>query len=804
MIKNWIKIFLYQVKHNKFFTALNMLGLSLGIAGLVFAILYWNDEHEYNAWNPENEHVYQVINDLGNQMVTQQNVSALRPYLKDVPNVEDYCYLNCHYRQEMAEVNGKKEPIKMINAQGNFFSFFPFHFIAGNGKSALPDDSSAALSTVAAEKLFGTTDVVGKQFVYAKHTVIVRAVYEIQGKSSLEPEMVINTLEADLKKEESEWGNFGFGLLLKLKDPAGAHKVEKAIEQLYYEYKTKPWAKEEGMSTEDFEKVNGKTIVSLEQLKTARLHSVVEGYAQGKGSYQFLIIMAGLSVLILVLSVVNYVNLATANAIKRAKEVGLRKVLGASKANIVRQFIFESVLMTIGAVVLALVIVELTLPFYNNFLNKTLTLSTSQFYLQLTAIFVVVVVMAGIFPSVYVSNFETLNVLKGNFSRSKSGVWLRNGMLIMQFAIASFFIIGSYVVYQQVNFMSTKDLGFKGEQVIEVRFKRPESAPDPKQLLSVYSTNKQELLKIKGVKQVSLGSFSFGQYANTTSGYTYKNSRIQAQDIAMDFGLLEMMHIKMASGRTLSDKYASDTISSILVNEVAAKMMKEKNPVGKQIDWNGHHLKIVGVVKDFHISSPQTTIPPMTFFHPKTIDWLPLVVDRYFIKVDPDNMEDAIAGIEKFWMQKIDPENPFKYDFVDKGFARTYESYVKQRNMFSLLNIVVIVIALFGLFALASYSIQRRMKEIAIRQTLGADTNVLLRELSKQYVVFCLIGFIIAFVPAWLLLDKWLDTFAFRIQVSVLPFITAFVLLVVLTLIVVLSRAYAATRVNVLKYLKYE
>jgi putative ABC transport system permease protein len=260
----------------------------------------------------------------------------------------------------------------------------------------------------------------------------------------------------------------------------------------------------------------------------------------------------------------------------------------------------------------------------------------------------------------------------------------------------------------------------------------------------------------------------------------------------------------MAQGRQLSEKLASDTINNMLVNETAAKLMKEPNPIGKEIDWNSNKLKVAGVVKDFHLFGPHAEIPPMAFFHFKTIDWMTYNMDKVYVKVSPEHMEHTIGEIDKFWISKVDTEYPFTYTFVNKNYQKTYESYVKQRNLFSLLNLVVILIALFGLFALASYSIQRKMKDIAIRKTLGAETNTLLKELSVQYVVFCIAGFVLSFVPAWLLLDMWLDNFAYRIDMSVMPFAIGFIALLVLTLVVVLSRAYAATRLDVLTYLKYE
>ncbi|AWG24983.1 ABC transporter permease [Flavobacterium kingsejongi] len=803
MLKNWTKIFLYNIRNNKLFTFLNILGLSIGISGLIFAILYWNDEHAYNEWNPEKEHIYQVLNDLGNGMdVWATNVAPLGAALKEVaPEVESYCYVETIYGSENIRYKGKKVLLtKIMDAQQNFFTFFPFDFVQGNGAEALPDGNSIALSEDAAKQLFGDENPIGKQILYGTKNLVVRGVYRIPGKSSIAPTAVTGFMEGKLKGSKDHWGNYYFGLLLKLKSPNAVAAIEQKIKTVFFEHKVKPQAKEEGISPEEYMNKYGVGVVILEPLESARLHSVTQGYPEGRGNYQFLLIMLGLSILILVLSIVNYINLATANAIKRAKEVGVRKILGANKGNIIRQFVYETVLMAVVAILLSLVIVELSLPYYNNFLGKELVIHSGQFYAQLVLIFGIVVVFAGIFPATYVANFETLNVLKGNFGRSKTGTWLRNGMLILQFAIASFFIIGSYIVYQQVAFMSQKELGFKGAQIIEVNYR----VEGKKQPYEHYRTIRQELLRMKGVEEVSTGTFSFGNGVPSSSGFEYKGVNIQGKNMSFDFGMLEMMHIRIAEGRTLSESLSSDTINAVLVNQTTVKLMGEKNAIGKQLLWNGEKFNVVGVVADFHIEGPQNKIPPMIFFHFKTVRWMEGNMNQIYVKVAPENMGETIGALEQFWNKNVDADYPFHYEFVDKNFARTYESFVKQRNLFSLLNIVVITISLFGLFALATFSIERRMKEIAIRKTLGAETKVLLRELSKQYLIFCIIGFLIALFPVYFLLSMWLDNFAFRISISILPFIIGFVILVVLTLSVVLSKAYQATRVNVLKYLKYE
>lgn len=812
MLKNWTNIFIYHIKNNKLFTALNVLGLSIGIAGLIFAILYWNDEQSYDQWNPNKDNVFKVLINVGDgESYLTNNPVTLEPFIKDDPNIDKMMFCDNWYASLLYKYKDKKIIIeKLFNAQNDFFDFFPFEFIQGNPKTAFQNENSIAMSQKTAALFFGTENPIGKQIQYENKFLTVTAVYKINGNSSVAPNAVVNNMKGKVDDNKDYWGNFNCGWFIKLKDPSKTNQISTQLNAIIYKNKVVKEAKSEGISPEEYETKYGKFRFVLEPLSLSRLHSksTQQGMLEGEGNYQFLLIMSGLSILILVLSIFNYVNLATANAIRRAKEVGVRKIVGASKLDIIKQFLFETIITVLISVLLALVIVELSLPYYNEFLEKELIIYGSQFYTQLILIFAVTVIFAGVFPALYVSNFETLKVLKGNFGRSKSGVWLRNGMLILQFAIASFFIIGSYIVYEQVRYLANKDLGFSGEQVLEISYYKPESVFREKnamqKIFERYTTIKNEISKINGVKQVATGAFKFGGGNDSSSSFSYHGTNIQGQNIAVDFGMLEMMKIQMVQGRYLDPKIASDTINSMMINETTLKMMNEKNPIGKIVDWNRNKLKIVGVVKDFSLFSPQGKVPPIVIFHLKTIDWMIGNMNSIHVKVNSENMDQTIADIEKFWTKNVDSDYPFHYDFVDKNYKRTYKTYVKQKNLFSLLNLIVILIALFGLFSLASYSIQRRMKEIAIRKTLGAETNILLKELSKQYILFCGIGFLIALFPAYYLLNKWLENFTYRIDISIYPFVIGFIALLSLTLLVVLSRAYQATRVDVLKYLKYE
>jgi putative ABC transport system permease protein len=803
MLKNWINIFIYHTKNNKFFTALNVLGLSIGIAGLIFSILYWNDEHSYDQWNPEKDKIYSVMNDLGGGNLWAVSSAKTAPELKrSTSYLEDYCYFTSNYAKKTIQYNGKIELInKVFSAQSNFFSFFPFEFVRGSGKSALKDRNSMAISEETATRLFKNENPMGKQVKFADHFFVIRGVYRLTAKSSVMPELITAKIEDQLELDKDNWG-FNYGLMLRLKRQSDTTAVIKNLDAIFLEKNYKVQAKNEGMSLKDFIKRYGQPVKArLLSLPKSRLYNGNYSFPEGNGNAVFLQILMGLSVLILLLSIVNYINLATANAIKRAKEVGVRKVVGASKLQIIAQFVFETILVTLFSLFLALVIVELSLPFYNAFLNKTLVLEGSQLYLQLIVVFILVVFVSGVFPAVYISNFEALKVLKGNFSRSKSGVWLRNGMLVLQFAIATFFIIGSFIVYQQVNFMIEKDLGFNGSQVMDIAFK-------PKKGLNQferYTTIKQELLKIKGVEAVSAGAFSIGSQENSWSGLHYKeNKEVITQLMGVDFGMLEMLGVQVIKGRGLNEKLASDSTSNVLLNETAAKTLGEKDPVGKVVSFDDKKVKVVGVVKNFHYFGIEYKIGPMIFFHLKMQQWTQNDMSNIAVKISPKDMSATIAALDAFWKAKVDAEYPFEYNFVDKNYARSYKKYENQRDLFSLLNVIVILIAVFGLFALASFSMERRFREIAIRKTLGAETNVLLKELSKQYVFFCLTGFVIGIIPAYILLQKWLENFAFRIDIPILPFIIALFSLLFLTLVIVLAKAYQVTKIDVLKYLKYE
>lgn len=802
MLQNWFRTFVYHFKNSKAFSLLTIIGLALGISGVIFAVLYWDDEHSYDAWNPNKDNIYQVSYDMGDLDIWANNTAPIAPVAKmKIPEIEDFCYLDGWYVSENIEFEGKKIiATKTIEADSSFFKFFPFEFIYGNPKTALKEKNSIAISENIAKQLFGEENPIDKTVKYYGEAFTVKGVYKPNPKSSYAPNVVCNNIFKRLEKGKDDWSNYNYYLFLKIKEGSNIKKITKTLYDLVEENTTARFARDEGIPLEEYIEEYGDIKPVLQPLSELRLHSVGEDFLpEGRGNYQMLLIMLGLSILILILSVVNYINLATANAIKRAKEIGIRKIVGATKTQIVLQFLFETTIYLLISFLLALSIVELGLPFYNNFLKKEMALSLLEFLPSLLQIFVITLFLAGVLPAFYVSNFESLKALKGSFSNSKKGVWLRNSMLVLQFSIASIFIVGSFIVREQVRFMNTKDLGFKGEQVIMMDYTKKTKIENPHEK---YRILKNDLKQINGVLDVSVSNLEIGYgVGSSTSVTSISNKKIvQSQITFSETNFFDVLDIKIINGRNYSDHLATDTISSILINKSASDGFGFKNPIGEKIDFWGKNYEIIGVVDDFNIKGFREKVQPMVFPHFSTRAWL----DKVYIKINPEQTEHILKELENYWNQNITTEYPFSYDFADKAFARTYQEYITQNRIFTVLNIVVVCIALFGLFALASYSMERRMKEISIRKTLGASVQILLKNLTLQYVIFCVIGFALSVVPTYMLLQKWLENFAYRIDISFVPFVIGFFVLMVLTLIIVLSKAYQATQVDVLKYLKYE
>lgn len=807
MIKNWLKIYWSNVLKSKVYFILTLLSLGIGFASVILSFVHYREEVSYDQTNPNKDNLFTVESKMNADTSWMKLPYPFGSKIKEESShVIDYTYMNNYYDDGIFFINGEKKAVeRVVDVKTNFFEFFPFEIVNGDKKQPFSGPNTAVVSDEYAKTLFGDKNPVGQTFIYYEQTYTVSAVYKIgENRSSVMANVLINIVDKYEQDALESWGNYSSTIWLKLDSAEYVSDVEKQLADILVRDVYTRLAEEEGVPLEEFvNREQGNRIFKLHELAGQRMQKQawLNGTPEGATNVGRLYIMIGLSLVILVLAVFNYINLTTAQAISRTREVGIRKTLGATKKNLISQGLFEALMTSLLACIIAFVIIEFTLPWLKVFLNSKIEIELS-FMLPWLLLFIVIVVLSvGIIPALFTSSFKTLEVLKGEVNKSKKGKTLKNTMLIVQFTVACFFMIGSYIVYQQVSYMIHKDLGFRGEQVVLI----PYYVKVPyEERVKTYQSLKEEFLKIKGVEDVSTASIMIASSNGSSSGFSYNSNWIQGVNAGMDYNYLDMFDIKLKDGRMLSSDYATDTISNIMISERTAYEMREENPVGKVIEWNGAKLTIVGVVKDFNLYGLKANYAPIVYFHLKTISWVGNNIRQLSVKVKSDDVEPVMNEIAKIWERRDLSDTPFSYEFADKRFAETFEGVKKERDVFMTLNAVVVFVALFGLYSLASFNINNRLREVAIRKVLGASAGSLLKQLSIQYFIMCVTGFAFAVFPSYYFLNKWLNDYAFRIEISALPFVVCFIGIVILTGIVVFIKAWSATKINVLKYIKYE
>lgn len=801
----WFKIFFRNAKKNWLNISINILGLTLGLAGLIVVLLYINDEESYNRWNPNKDNIYRASLLLPDGKIF---VASADPegniYQENIPEVIDNTLVLPWYETGIIKNGDKKVYFdKIVIGENNFFDFFPFKFVKGNKDKLTQSKKNIAISQKTAIILFGKQDPINKTISFLDDELFIIAVYKTNNKSYYVPDVFIQNQE----KRSEFFGNYSNALFLKLQKDAEIKKVQKNIDDILIKKLIEPAAKEEGITIEELIKKYGKLSTVIEPLGDIRLHNIAnDGGPEGTGNYQLLLILLALSILLIIISCVNFVNLSIASAAQRAKEVGVKKNLGLSKMDLIKQYTLEVVLQCLVALLLALVLAELLLPSFNEFTQKEMSLLNIAILLKVGLITLIISFILGLIPALHLANFKAIEVLKGNFSRSNKGVFVRNAMLTLQIIISGFFIIGVLVIQNQIDYLSQKELGFSGEQIVSVTLNTKENR------YKKYELMQTELVKNKNIQEVSSAFINpgFNNSGSTNLKYKEKSSNVLSNNI--DFNYLDFLNIKLLKGRSFSPKFASDTISGIILNEEAAKRIGiYNNPIGKkvqigwEIDGKKIDLEVLGMVKDYNIKGFETNIEPMFMLHWNSFGgWRKSQINKILFKINPENTSKTIAIIQNYWQENVEQGYPFTYDFLDKKFAETYEKYQKQQTLFSILSITVILIALLGLFALATLTIQQRLKEVAIRKTLGASVQEIMLQLIKNFLKIVVIASIILLPIAYYFMQNWLDNFKYKIDMPIIPYIITPIILAVLVFIVVGFKAFNATKVDLIKYLKFE
>lgn len=794
MIKNYFKIALRNLWKHKVFSFINVTGLSIGITACFFIFMYVGFELSYDNMHSKADRIYRLVTDIKTPTETiNTGVTAwpFAPNIKaDFPEVESFVRISGgSFLVRRGNVKFQEE--RSAFADSSFFKVFDFKLIKGDPKTALSEIATIVFSESAAKKYFGNTDPVGQTVLLTGDAIpakVTGVMKDIPENSQIKADMLISMVSLTQKFNkglDNQWGNFGASSYLLLKPGTNPKRLEAQL-PAFLERRNGAEEKKQQM----FYKL------LLEPLKSVYLRSTRSG--QESGSITNVYVFAIVAIFILLIACVNFVNLTTARSVERAKEVGIRKVVGAERSQLARQFIDESVILCLIAFLLTIVLSVLFLPLFNQLAGKTISAGIFSNWYYITLLFITSVgigLIAGLYPALVLSAFKPVSVLKGRFSSGNKGNALRKTLVIAQFTISIALIIGTIVVYTQMSFMQNRDLGFAKDQMLIL-----DTNGDP-----AGNALKEAIATIPGVKSTAnSSSVPGGGNPGAYSEIENKKGDLQIANLDLyfvDWDYVNQFKIKMVAGRAFSREFGTDTAQAMLLNEAAVKLFGYSSPqqaIGRRFKQWGREGKIVGVMKDFHFRSLQEVIKPLSMrIELKNLGLIS-------VKMSSQNTPATLAAIENKWKTFI-PKRPFNYYFLDEFFDRQYRAEQRFGKLFLNFAVLAIFISCLGLLGLASYSTLQRTREIGIRKVLGATVPGIVNLLSKDFLVLVAISFLVASPIAGLFMHYyWLKGFAYRIDISWWIFAIAGILALVIALGTISFQAIRAATSNPVKSLRSE
>lgn len=771
MFKNYIKTAFRSLYKNKGFTAINILGLALGLATCLLIVFYVVDELSYDRYNTKADRIYRVNEDLQLGENNQQYAVAMAPLAKtlinEFPYVEDAVRVKSAGGTHVRKGNINIVENRVVFADSSLFRVFTLPVISGDAKTALTEPNSVVINETTAKKYFNTTDVVGKPILFNDHEnfKVTAVIKDIPRQSHFNFDFILSMSSFPDSRSDA-WLRSDYNTYVLFKDAGDAKKLTAAFPAFMQKFTGTQMQSELGMSIAQFEKSGSHFKLNLTPLTDIHLTSSRIGELDANSTTEYVYIFSAIAIFILLIACVNFMNLSTARSANRAREVGVRKVLGSSRKYLIFQFLAESILVTFMATVIALVAAAVLLPAFNQLSGKELTITTHTLTWLIPSLLAIVLVigsLAGSYPAFFLSAFQPIDVLKGKISAGFRGGGLRSFLVVFQFAISVFLIIGTLVIYNQLNFIQTKNLGYNRNQVLVVQ--------NTFELNDQAKVFKQSLSALPGVVNATMTGFLPTGGWHSTSIYFKDATLNQKESIfpqswEIDEDYIPTLDMKMASGRNFSKEMMTDS-SAIIINEAAAKFLGYKDAVNKTLyrSMSSKHelsntkkYNIIGVVKDFHFSSLRKKIEPVVMVLGKNSGALS-------IRVNAANLSALIAQIKNKWAA-LSPNVQMNYTFMDQDFDATYRAEQRIGKIFIVFTSLAIIIACLGLFGLAAYAAEQRTKEIGIRKVLGADVTAIVAMLSKDFIKLVCIAIVIATPIAWYLMHLWLQDFAYRINIQ--------------------------------------
>jgi putative ABC transport system permease protein len=807
MIKNYFKIAFRNLIKNKFYTSINIIGLAVGIATCLLILLYVLDELSYDRYNTKANRIYRVNNEVkfgSNYFDLAQTPPLMGPVMvKEFPQVEQCTRIRWYGSFLVKKGNENLQEGRVAYGDSTLFDVFTLPMLAGDPKTALKEPHSLVITESIAKKYFNAVDVVGKNMIIndTGNYKVTGVIKDIPAQSHFNFDFFVAMSENEDSRSDN-WLSENYSTYIVLRKGTNSKNMEPELNKLMDRYVGPELKDMINLSLDEFTESGGFVRASLTPLTDIHLHSNKVGELFGNGNIQIVYIFSVIALFILLIACVNFMNLSTARSSNRAKEVGIRKVLGSLRKSLIRQFLTESLLMSFMALIFAVAIAWLLLPYFNQLAGKTIhvdLLFQPFMVISFISLILAVGLLAGSYPAFFLSAFQPVDVLKGKLSKGFKGSWLRNALVVFQFAISIMLIIGTIVIYNQLTYIRNKDIGFNRNQVLVIQHTDA--------LKAQAATFRNELLHIAGVEDATISGYLPVNYNRSNDAFFTSPSLDQKTAMSMQFwgvdeNYISTLDIKLLEGRNFSQQFPTDS-GGLIINEAAAKFLATKNLLNKKLykiedikTKKISELHIIGVIKNFNFSSLRDVITPLGLIlrhEPGNIS----------VRINNSGIPAVIGQIKNKW-QTMASGQPFDYSFMDEQFNNLYTSEQKTGEIFITFALLAIVIACLGLFGLVTYAAEQRTKEIGIRKVLGANVANIVAMISKDFLKLVFIAFLFAFPLAWWAMNKWLQDFAYRVNMGWWIFFIAGAVAIIIALLTVCFQAIKAAIANPVKSLRTE
>ncbi|HAF29388.1 MAG TPA: cell division protein FtsX [Bacteroidales bacterium] len=808
MIKNLIKHSVRALNRQKGYVFINIIGLSIGIACSLLISLFVINELSYDQFNLNKDRIYRV-NLHGKIGGTEAHVSSTASpvgptMMREFPEVENFTRYNTSGTTVIKYNDQSFTEEAFVQVDSSFFSIFSIPLLKGDKNKVLNEPHTVVISQTASKKYFGSTDPIDKMLKVGTDSILYRitgVMEDIPENSSFKANMFGSFLSSRRANDE-QWLSNSFETYVLLKEGTSPDDVNKKFIPMLQKYVGPLLEQYLGVTLDEFFEKGNQYNYQLQPLLKIHLDPGIQHEVKPSSDPKYLYIFGSIAILIIIIAAINFMNLSTAQAAKRAKEVGIKKVSGSTRGMLIRQFLTESILLSLFSLILSIVIIELSFPFFNNILNSHLELDYfGNWYTVpgLITISLLVGLLAGSYPAFYLSAFKPVSVLKGSIKDSIKNGKLRSVLVILQFSISIILIVGTLIIFKQINFMINKDLGFDKEQLVVLS--RAEV------LGNKVKSFKEELLKINGIKNVST-STAAPMHNNNGNGYSIEGRDQESfllETNWVDYDYFETYGIELSSGRLFNESYPTDQ-EACIVNENAVKSFNLTDPFATRfivpeddLEAEPSYMPIIGVVKDFHFRSLHYKMEPsMLRFKNDQILW-----GYISIKLKDEAPVNTLKEIEKVW-NEFTANEPIQYFFMDNELKQLYIEEQQNAKLSVVFTILAIVIASLGLFGLTSFTVQQRTKEIGIRKALGASVGNVFYIISKEIIVLVTISTVIAWPIIYFIAKNWLQNYQYKINLNIFDFLIGFVIALTIAVLTITYRTLRAARLNPALSLRYE